>query len=284
MSDPAPLVLATDLDGTFAGGTPAARRELQARLAAHPSARLVYVTGRTPAAAAELVRDTALPEPDVLIGDVGTSVLRGLGPERVDAVERALERRWPGADAVRERLAGVDGIDEQEVEAPRRLSFWIVENRALRSDGAAFGARAADDPSLAPDAARRAEAVGDEVRSRLEGLGVDVLVSANVYLDVLPGGVNKGTTLLRVLEWLGAERDTCVVAGDSLNDLALFETGMRGIVVGNCEPALRERVRRMPAVYVAAGEGAAGIVEGLTSIGVLATPRGEGPGTDTGTG
>ena len=84
---------------------------------------------------------------------------------------------------------------------------------------------------------------GDRVEG--EALEVDVLVSANIFLDVLPRGVNKGSTLRRVLHWLRVAEGDCVVAGDSLNDLDLFASGYRGIVVGNCEPALRERVAGM---------------------------------------
>lgn len=82
-----------------------------------------------------------------------------------------------------------------------------------------------------------------------------------------PRGVNKGTTLRRVLSWLGRPETDVVVAGDTLNDLALFETGMAGIVVGNGEPALRERVRDREHTYHARAHGAAGILEGLTHFG-----------------
>src|SRR5690606_39866504 len=57
---------------------------------------------------------------------------------------------------------------------------------------------------------------------------VEVIGSADTYIDVLPGGVDKGTTLRRVLAWLGRSEHDVVVAGDTLNDLALFETGLRG--------------------------------------------------------
>ena len=82
-----------------------------------------------------------------------------------------------------------------------------------------------------------------------------------------PRGVNKGSTLRRVLDWIGVAESDCVVAGDSLNDLALFETGLRGIVVGNCEPALARRVANMEQVYQARGIGAEGILEGLRHFG-----------------
>src|SRR5690606_9361303 len=98
---------------------------------------------------------------------------------------------------------------------------------------------------------------------------VEVIGSADTYIDVLPGGVDKGTPLRRVLAWLGRSEHDVVVAGDTLNDLALFETGLRGVVVGNCEPGLLERVAGRAHVYVAAGHGAAGILEGLGHFGFI---------------
>lgn len=258
------FVLASDLDGTLADGSTAARVELLGRLRSLQGARLVYVTGRAPASARDLMERARLPAPDVLIADVGTTVLRGDGFEPVATIEAELARDWPGADTVRARLAALPGLTEQDVDAPRRVSYWIDQVRLQRGEHEdAFAARAPDDPSFQSGAARAAAAVGAEAAGRLAPLTVDVLVSANVFLDVLPRGVNKGSTLLRVLAWLGAEPATCVVAGDSLNDLALFETGLRGIVVGNCEPALAERVAGSGHVYRARGKGAAGVLEGL---------------------
>ena len=109
----------------------------------------------------------------------------------------------------------------------------------------------------------------DRAGGALEELEVDLVASAGVYLDVLPPGVNKGTTLRRVLRWLERGETDVVVAGDTLNDLALFETGLSGVVVGNCEAALRERVAGREHLYLADGEGAAGILEGLRHFGWL---------------
>ncbi|MBW3534283.1 MAG: HAD family hydrolase [Gemmatimonadetes bacterium] len=280
------LVLATDLDGTMAHGDAGARSRLVALLRSRPEAVLIYVTGRSVEATAELAQRVELPEPEVLIADVGTSVLRGFGPARVTSIETELERGWPGVDAVRDRLGVLEKeLTPQDVRAPRRVSYWVEPVRRMRTaasgdapgdaSGAAsgdatddasadaFAARPPGDPSLGTDAAELADAVARRAASALEGMEVDVLLSANVFLDVLPRGVDKGSTLRRVLAWLGAEEDDCVVAGDSLNDLALFQTGMRGIVVGNCEPALRERVAGMERVYQARGEGVAGVLEGL---------------------
>lgn len=278
MSAVRPLVLASDLDGTFAHGDAALRTRLVEWLRARPAATLVYVTGRTPAAAADLAERVGLPEPDVLIADVGTSVLRGLGPDRIGEVEDELDALWPGSDVVRERLAPLgDRLVPQDVRAPRRVSWWIEPVRRRRAASAdAFAAAPPDDPSLDPEAAALAEAVAADAARALAGLAVDVLVSGNVFLDVLPRGVHKGSTLRRVLAWLGVPEDACVVAGDSLNDMGLFEIGFRGIAVGNCEPGLRLRLAGMEHVYMARGEGVAGIVEGLRHHGLGPDATGKG--------
>jgi len=272
-------VLATDLDGTMAHGSAVSRDRLMAALRAAGDSTLIYVTGRSPKAVRSLMTRTPLPEPDVLIADVGTSVLRGLGPERVEEVESELDRLWRGAGVVRDRLESLDALSEQDVRAPRRVSYWIEPVRrrgaASRDPGAdPYAARDPDHPTLGGDAEEVARSVGERVRERLEGLDVDVVVSANVFLDVLPRGVDKGSTLRRVLAWLGAREDACVVAGDSLNDLALFESGMRGVVVGNCEPALRRRVADIATVYQAVGEGVDGVLEGLRHHGAVAAADG----------
>lgn len=267
------LILATDLDGTLAHGSAAERAELIAALRAGPGAQLIYVTGRTPASARALLQETSLPEPDVLIADVGSSVLHGAGPERIAEIEHELGADWPGASAIHERLAGYAALVPQDVTSPRRVAYWIEPVRAQRAPASAdadpFTPRAPGDASF--DAAWHAVArqVTEEATQRLAPLPVDVLMSGNVFLDVLPRGVHKGSTLQRVLRWLGADADVCVVAGDSLNDIALFETGLRGILVGNCEPALRQRVRDMAQVYRARGAGAAGVLEGLRHHGYL---------------
>lgn len=268
-----PLVLATDLDGTFAGGTAADRSELvrHLRLA---RACLIYVTGRTPDSVHELRERHQLPEPDVLIADVGTSVVAGSGPDRITGIEDELDRLWPGTSAVADRLAGISELDRQAVAAPRRVSYWI---RTVR-ERAAANARDVQDPFAARGPGDNAlDAVSEELAAQaaalagaaLADLDVDILVSANLFLDVLPRNVNKGTTLQRVLQWLDADVDRCVVAGDSLNDMPLFALGLRGIVVGNAEPALSRDTAGMPLAYHARAHGAAGVLEGLRHHGHL---------------
>ncbi|HEX9728855.1 MAG TPA: HAD family hydrolase [Gemmatimonadales bacterium] len=239
-----PFVLATDLDGTFAGGSDAARARLYRRLAARTHGTfLIYVTGRHLDSARALEATLHLPVPDVYVTDVGATVTPA-NPERSIALPGPpFEARWPGPTPVLAALAEVgDFLDRQDIPTARRVSFCVRGDRPF--DG-----------------------VVHEVRRRLVGLDVTVVASAGTYVDVLPGGVDKGSTLDRLLAWLGIDREVVVVAGDTLNDAALFELGVKGIVVGNAEPALRERVGGAAHVYCAEGHGAAGVQEGLEVFG-----------------
>jgi glucosylglycerol-phosphate synthase len=236
------FVLATDLDGTLlAGGVDARRRVRDLFEAAQAGVRLIYVTGRGLESILPLLSDSTIPAPDYIIADVGATIVHGdLRP--VDDVQHEIAARWPGSQAVLKALAGFPGLQRQSVPQERRCSF-------LASDGD----------------------VTPALRAAVDALGCDLLLSAGCYLDVLPRGVSKGAAVLRLALAAGIDPATIVVAGDTLNDLSMFETGLRGIVVGGAEPALIERVRKRTSVVVAAGEGCDGILEGLARHGALAT-------------
>ena len=234
------FTLATDLDGTLLAGSAEARRQVSALFAESPDACLVFVTGRGLESILPLLSDPTVPTPDYIIADVGATVVHGdLRP--VEDLQLELGQRWPGAHAVLDALAGFPGLTRQNVPQERRCSFLCG-----------------------------AGAVTAELRAAVAALGCDLLLSAGCYLDVLPRGVGKGPALLRLAEVAGFNPATIVVAGDTLNDLSMFQTGLRGIVVGRAEPALVEQVGNHPLVHIAAGEGCDGILEGLVRHGAIA--------------
>jgi hydroxymethylpyrimidine pyrophosphatase-like HAD family hydrolase len=102
-----------------------------------------------------------------------------------------------------------------------------------------------------------------ETVQKIQSAGFDCLLSAGRYLDVLPAGVAKGPTLVRLLRELALPTDRVLVAGDTMNDLSLFETGFNGVAVGNSEPDLLDAVARFPWVYQSPLPGAAGISDAI---------------------
>jgi glucosylglycerol-phosphate synthase len=231
------FLLATDLDGTFLGGRQADRLALYRALRTTPDVRLVFVTGRGVETVLPLLADPLIPDPEFIIGDVGATVVATEGLRPVSPLQWEIEERWVGVEPILDALAGLEGLERQPVPQERRASFYA-----------------------------RDDAMVEEVRRRVAGLAVDVLLSAGRYLDILPQGTSKGTTLMRLVEQLGVPSQNVLVAGDTLNDLSLYETGYRGVVVGQAEPALVEATRHMSTVHQATSAGAGGILEALREM------------------
>ncbi len=236
------LTLATDLDGTFLGGSDAERRQLYDMIdTRRHELTLIFVTGRDLPFIRSLCRDTPVPSPDYVIGDVGTTVASGPALAPVEALEAAIAEAWANrGEAVRTMLDGVPGLRLQPTPFRYRVSYDY-------------------DPAVLDEA----------LPARIEAAGFDVLLSAGRFLDVLPPGVAKGPTLLRLIEHLELDPDRVLVAGDTLNDLSLFETGLRGVAVANSEPALKQSLEGRPSVYHSEGAGAAGILEAIERMELL---------------
>ena len=237
------LVLVTDLDGTLLGGTPADRRAFYAWLERRRHEVLhVFCTGRDLASIDRLLQQDealGLRAPHLVIGDVGCTVACGTSLVPLPLAVEPIERLWRGKpERVGPLLAGAAGLSAQPVSADRRLAYYY-------------------DP----------DTFDHGLIAELEAYGVDCVLSDNRYLDVLPAGVNKGSTLQSLLALLELPAERVVTAGDTLNDLAMFETGLAGVMVGNAEPALRAHLHRLPGTYLAAGHGCLGIAEGLRHFG-----------------
>lgn len=229
-------VLATDLDGTFLGGTPEQRKALYDWIASHrDDIVLIYVTGRSLTTMRDVLTELPL-QPDHIIADVGTSVYTGPTREPLRALDPWLDSAWP-ADAsarIQEVLKRHPDLALQPVFEGRRVSCFYSD-----------------------------ESLAQAARTDLEALGYDVLLSAHRYLDVLPRGVQKGPTLLKTLDALALSPQRTLVAGDTLNDLSLFHTGLAGVAVANREPLLSQALQELPHVHLSGHEGAAGVLDAL---------------------
>lgn len=237
------LVLATDLDGTFLGGDDRCRAELYAEIERRSDeVMLIFVTGRDLDFIAGLVEQPGMPRPDLVIGDVGTTIVHGHDFSPVSDVQDWVDGRWDGAnDRVHELLVDVPGLELQPVMGSRRVSYFYDPATFERS-----------------------------VIATVEDAGFDVICSADTYFDVLPKGVAKGPSLLRLIDALDLPDDRVLVAGDTLNDLSLFHTGLRGVAVGNSEPALVEAITDLPHVHHSEHDGCAGITDAIDHFGFLA--------------
>ena len=97
------LVLATDLDGTFLGGSEASRARLYEWIEKNrDSVGLVFVTGRDPGFIHTLTREGGVPRPDYVVGDVGTTIA-SVGADHllspIDVLEAEIVENWGHAGA-----------------------------------------------------------------------------------------------------------------------------------------------------------------------------------------
>ncbi|TWF45079.1 sucrose-6F-phosphate phosphohydrolase [Chitinophaga polysaccharea] len=227
------MLLATDLDGTFLGGTPEDKERLYHLLHHNKEIQLIFVTGRGIRSVLNLLEDTALPRPEYIICDVGATVTHLPTLAAVEPVQSNIAAKWPG-DHVRETMKKVRGLLHQEAQQQYRCSYYYDEETDIES-----------------------------AREIAASLQCDMVLSAGKYLDILPGGVNKGYTLQQLLEILVLPHHKILVAGDSMNDITMYETGFKGVVVGDSEAELVRRTAGMSHVLQAQRAGAGGILEAM---------------------
>jgi HAD superfamily hydrolase (TIGR01484 family) len=62
-------------------------------------------------------------------------------------------------------------------------------------------------------------------------LNCDVIYSAGKFLDVLPKGVNKGSTLTNLINYLQVPAEDVLVAGDTMNDFDMYKCGFKALLL-----------------------------------------------------
>tara|TARA_Y100001934_G_scaffold28804_1_gene31470 strand:- start:578 stop:2392 length:1815 start_codon:yes stop_codon:yes gene_type:complete len=81
--------------------------------------------------------------------------------------------------------------------------------------------------------------------------------------------VNKGRTLSRLVKHLNVDPESVLVAGDTLNDLSMYEHGFKGVCVGESEPDLLDATMHKARVLHAGATGCGGILEAFEHFGYL---------------
>ncbi len=227
------LLLATDLDRTLIPNgpqpeSPEARPRFR-RLVELPGVALVYVTGRHPGLVRQAMRDYALPQPDHVIGDVGTSLytLDQAGGWHVDeAWQQRLASDWKdvGHGGLAQALATMTPLVLQEAEkqTPLKLSYYAPHDL----DPKALLARAGDCLAETGAHCKLVWSVDETTRTGL--------------LDVLPGSAGKYEALDFLRRRLDMPLNRTVFAGDSGNDLDVLASPVPSVLVRNAQPAVRE--------------------------------------------
>lgn len=228
------FLLVSDVDNTLLGDEEATKRFADWLEARRPQVRLALNSGRFGSSLLQSVASSALPQPDAIIGGVGTQILIGPDWEPLAGWPPVID--WD-AGAVRDVLASAPRTELQPEEflSPYKVSAYAHE---------------------LTDADVR------ELERRIAAAGVQarVVYSSSRDLDVLPHGIDKGSAAIRLAAYWGYGADEILVAGDSGNDQAMFSINALGIVVANAHPELKQlnsdRVFQCSRAY------AHGVVEG----------------------
>lgn len=227
----APILLATDLDRTLLPNgsqpeSPAARQRFR-RLAERPEVRLAYVTGRHREWVEAAIAEYALPWPDFVIADVGTSLyeIDAHDWRQVQDWQQAIALDWGGRShaELAASVGEIPGLRLQEAvrQGACKLSYY------------------------APPLIDPAELLS-RLRKRLEASGARVNLvwsidetTATGLLDVLPASASKLHALEFLRERLGIARDRTVFAGDSGNDMEVLVSDIPAVLVANAQESVR---------------------------------------------
>jgi HAD superfamily hydrolase (TIGR01484 family) len=233
-----PILICTDLDGTLlpngsAPESPSARRRF-AQVVARPEVSLAYVTGRHQALVEEAIAEFALPLPEFLIGDVGTTIYDvdagGWRPWR--SWRELLETEWPPGSHARlqgmlEHLEGVE-LQEDSKQADFKLSYYVEgdwnRKRLLEDIRQRLGRRR---PSAQLIFSRDERGVG--------------------LLDLVPRSAGKLCAIVFVQKRKGLRPGRTVFAGDSGNDMQVMTSGLPSVLVANASEAVRRESQELAA-------------------------------------
>jgi sucrose-6F-phosphate phosphohydrolase len=265
------ILLCSDLDRTLIPNgdqdeSPHARMVFS-HLADHPSLRLAYVSGRDKNLIKEAIRDYDLPDPDFVIGDVGTSLYDVVGGRwlRNKAWHSKIGQDWYGYshDDITDALADM-AFARLELQEPQKQNRYKISYYTS--------------PSVDPDQLK------SQILVRLDQLRVlaNLIWSRDDardqgLLDILPRRANKLNAIRFLMtKKMISDTDT-VFAGDSGNDLDVLTSGLQSILVKNASEDVRQTTiekltqkNQANRLYMAKGKFlgmngnyAAGVLEGL---------------------
>lgn len=265
------ILLCSDLDRTLIpnGAEPESpqARPTFAHLAAHPNLRLAYVSGRDKILVEQAIKDYDLPDPDFVIGDVGTSLYHIVGGRWLpnESWQHAIGRDWQACSrddivALLDDMQNKDFTLQDEHQQGRfKISYFT-------------------------DLSEEARKLKDKVRATLEdnGIAANLIWSRDDaekrgLLDILPRRANKLEAIRFLTGMVELDESRVVFAGDSGNDLEPLTSGLKAILVKNAASDVHQAVMdhlsregKTDCLYRAKGgfggmngNYAAGVVEGV---------------------
>jgi sucrose-6F-phosphate phosphohydrolase len=228
------ILLCSDLDRTLIPNGAEAEsyqaRPLFARLASHPQMRLAYVSGRDKTLIKEAIADVKLPEPDFVIGDVGTTLyhLDGRQWQMSRSWQHEIGHDWQGHDHddITALLADMEGSD-LELQPPEKQSRYKV---SYYTD---FSIEPQNLKQQISDILENHKIASHIIWSRDDG-------DRTGLLDILPRRASKLQAIRFLMADRAVEEADTVFAGDSGNDLDVLASGLQAILVKNAAEDVRQ--------------------------------------------
>jgi HAD superfamily hydrolase (TIGR01484 family) len=264
------LLICTDLDRTLIpnGTQPESNgaRDHFALLVDRPEVTLAYVSGRHRALVEAAIERYRLPQPDFVLGDVGSSIYQ-LGPgqewQRWPGWEDEIARDWNGLthEDLRKMLLHLPALRLQEETKQNdfKLSYYLP----LQIDRAELSSQI--------------EQCFESTGARLRLVWSEDEMASVGLLDVLPVSASKYHAIETLMRNQGFSDTDTVFCGDSGNDIEVLASAIPAVLVANSQldvRALADRLSREAGhtdrLYLAQGNFmglngnySAGILEGI---------------------
>ncbi|MES9968992.1 MAG: HAD-IIB family hydrolase [Candidatus Thiodiazotropha sp.] len=263
------LLVCTDLDRTLIPNGPQPESE-QARvrfkqLCASEEVLLAYVSGRDQSLVRDAIADYALPQPDYVIGDVGTSLYHVESPDdwrHQSNWHQHISQDWNGRSHqdLKQLFSDIPALRLQEDEKQNRfkLSYYLSPDQDQQPILHEMGLRLQQETVAA-------------------SLVWSIDETANMgLLDVLPERATKYHAIDFLRESLGYGLTETVFSGDSGNDMEVLISPIPAVLVANAQAEVRQQAQQSVAqngnsdsLYMAKGgfldmngNYSAGIIEG----------------------
>lgn len=258
------LLLCTDLDRTWIANGAAAQSpqasEWLARFLNEYQVSLAYVTGRHQSLIQQAIGEYNLPWPHFAIADVGSMIYQVTSQQWEVSKEWSalLAKEWSDASKA-ELLARLAKIPELQLQEPAKQGSYKISYYVQAQ---------ADFNQLD----QQITEVLQQLQMPTNPIWSHEEASQLRLLDLLPRGANKYKAIEHLILQQGFERSATVFAGDSGNDLDVFESDLPSIVVANASPEIKSwaTAQRKATLYLAQGgllsmngNYQAGILEGL---------------------
>lgn len=263
------LLLCTDLDRTLLPNGAQEESKLARKrfktLAQHPQTTLVYVSGRDQQLISDAIKEYAIPIPDYIIADVGSSIYQTNNHswQNWDEWDKKIAKDWryKSTKELFNYITQIDDIKLQEdnKQNKHKLSFYVPldinHNKLITDIKNIFKSQ--------------------QIKTNIIW-SIDEIKNIGL-LDILPASAGKAQAIQFLINKLGFDLNEVVFSGDSGNDICVMASEIPSVLVANAHDDIKEEViqlakqnNQQDAIYIAQGNYlgmngnySAGILEGV---------------------